>query len=108
MMLADKAEAACRTLKDPNRESIGALIQKLVNGAVTDGQLVNCPLTVRELYTVVESFTNTLLGIYHHRIEYPGMPAKPDPKVAIKETEGPIITLEVPNPLTSGSAAQDR
>ena len=36
-LLADRVEAACRTLKDPSRENIRLMIQGLVNGAVTDG-----------------------------------------------------------------------
>jgi putative nucleotidyltransferase with HDIG domain len=97
MMLADKVEAACRTLRDKSPENIRALIQKLVNGAVTDGQLVKCPLTVKELYTIVDAFTDTLLAIYHHRIEYPGVPKRTDLRSA-EEPTGPIITLELASP----------
>jgi putative nucleotidyltransferase with HDIG domain len=103
MMLADKVEAACRTLKDKSPQSIRALIQKLVNGAVTDGQLDHCPLTVKELFTIVDSFTNTLLGIYHHRIEYPGIPRRPPPQG--EAPTSPIITLETPSPFAMGGAA---
>jgi hypothetical protein len=74
------------------------MIQKLVNSAVTDGQLEECPLTISELYLVSDAFTNTLLGIYHHRIDYPGIPVRPalDPSA---HAVGPIITLEMTNPL---------
>lgn len=100
MMLADKVEAACRTLKDKSPESLRALIQKLVNGAVLDGQLDHCPLTVKELYAIVDAFTDCLLAIYHHRIEYPGIPSQPTPAAASEQATGPIITLEMAtNPL---------
>ena len=98
MMLADKVEAACRTLKDKSPESIRGLIQKLVNSTLTDGQLEQCPLTIKEIYTIIDAFTETLLGIYHHRIEYPGIPQRPVPEAGERHT-GPIITLELPNPL---------
>lgn len=98
MMLADKVEAACRTLKDKSPASIRGLIQKLVNATLLDGQLEKCPLTVKEIYTIVEAFTETLLGIYHHRIEYPGVPRRA-PVEAGERPTGPIITLELPNPL---------
>lgn len=102
MMLADKVEAAVRTLKDPSADNIRNLIQKIVNSSVTDGQFEECPLTIEELYKIVDAFTNTLLGIYHHRIEYPGMPARP-PQTATEggEVDVPassIITLEMNNP----------
>ena len=69
------------------------MIQKLVNSAVMDGQLEQCPLTISELYTVIDTFTQTLLGIYHHRIEYPGMPVLP-PK-GDQTAPASIITLDV-------------
>ena len=67
--------------------------EKLVNGAVTDSQLVQCPLTISELYTVIDTFTETLLGIYHHRIEYPGMPVMPPKGDTVSKSS--IITLVV-------------
>jgi putative nucleotidyltransferase with HDIG domain len=96
IFLADRAEAACRTLQDPTQESIRAMIQKLVNSAVMDEQLEHCPLTIRELYQVVDTFTNTLLGIYHHRIEYPGLPVIPPKGDLVPEQA--IITLDVAKP----------
>ena len=69
------------------------MIQKLVNSAVMDSQLEKCPLTINELYTVIDTFTQTLLGIYHHRIEYPGMPVLP-PK-SDQTAKSSIITLDV-------------
>ena len=100
MLLADKVEAACRTLKDPSAENIRALIQSIVNSSVTDGQLEDCPLTIQELYRVVDAFTSTLLGIYHHRIEYPGMPKRKvkDSSRMEEAPSSPIITLEMPSP----------
>lgn len=97
MMLADKVEAACRTLKDKSQENIRALIQKIVNGAILDGQLEQCPLTVKELYDIVHAFTETLLGIYHHRIEYPGIPKRRAEARREDPPSGPIITLETPS-----------
>ncbi|RME29081.1 MAG: HDIG domain-containing protein [Deltaproteobacteria bacterium] len=104
MLLADRCEAACRTLREPTANNIRAMVQRLVNDAVTDGQLENCPLTVQELYKIVDSFTETLLGIYHHRIEYPGMPATPPPQPAMDT--GPIITLDIDNPLREHASEQ--
>ena len=104
MMLADRVEAACRTLPENGDEDIRAMIQKLVNGAIMDGQLERCPLTIKELYTIVDSFADTLLGIYHHRIEYPGLPPRNQDGGATQNEQatGPIITLEMANPLREG------
>jgi cyclic-di-AMP phosphodiesterase PgpH len=94
IFLADRVEAACRTLKDPSPQDFRSMIQDLVNSAVAEGQLVECPLTIKEIYTVIDSFTETLVSVYHHRIEYPKMPDLPPPSA--------IITLEAPNPLRDG------
>ncbi|MCK6503599.1 HDIG domain-containing protein [Myxococcota bacterium] len=106
MLLADRCEAACRTLKEPTAQNIRAMVQKLVNDAVTDGQLEHCPLTVQELYRIVDSFTETLLGIYHHRIEYPGIPSAKDGLRPMVDAS-PIITLDLQNPLRGGPSYED-
>ena len=105
MMLADKVEAAVRTLKEPSSDNIRNLIQKIVNSAVTDGQFEECPLTIQELYRIVDAFTNTLLGIYHHRIEYPLLPKTRRHPMQGAQASSPIITLEMANPL-AGEHAQ--
>ena len=65
------------------------MIQKLVNAAIAEGQLEQCPLTIQEIYTIIRIFTETMVDIQHHRIEYPKLP----------EEKEETITLEVPNPL---------
>jgi len=108
IMLADKVEAATRTLKDKSPENLRGLIQKLVNATLMDGQLELCPLTIKDLYTIIDSFTETLLGIYHHRIDYPGVPVRADPRPTTGDRpSGPIITLEIQNPLAQKKAAQE-
>ena len=57
---------------------------------------MECPLTLQEIYTIIDSFTETLVGIHHHRIEYPKMN-----NAEQQEDTGPIITLEGPNPLNT-------
>ncbi len=100
IMLADKVEAACRTIKEPSEERMRAMIQAIINAVMADGQLEECPLTVRELYQVANAFVAVLLGIYHHRIEYPATRAISSgagklPPVPRQGT----ITLEIQNPL---------
>jgi len=71
VMLADGVEAATRSLREPTRHNISAQVQKVINGVVIDGQLDECPLTLKDLSIVAETFTSVLVGIHHHRIEYP-------------------------------------
>jgi len=74
VMLADGVEAATRSLKDPTRHNISARVQQVINGVVIDGQLDQCPMTLKDLSIVAETFATVLVGIHHHRIEYPDAP----------------------------------
>ncbi len=77
LMLADSVEAAARTLKTPSPAQIQALVRRIVNAKIQDGQLDDCCLTLREIALIEEAFTRVLtLGFYHHRIEYPDQVAK--------------------------------
>ena len=100
-MLAEKVEAACRTIKDPSEARIRAMIQQIVNSVMVDGQLENCPLTLKELYQIADTFTMVLLGIYHHRIEYPSTASISSGKGRfVPVPRQGTITLEILNPLT--------
>ncbi len=100
IMLADKVEAACRTIKDPSEGRIRAMIQQIVNSVMVDGQLEQCPLTLKELYQIADTFTMVLLGIYHHRIEYPSTAAISSGKGRfVPVPKQGTITLEIMNPL---------
>jgi putative nucleotidyltransferase with HDIG domain len=72
MMLADSCEAAARSLARPDPENIRAIVVKIVDAIVTDGQLDECDLTLQELTTIREAIIGALTAIYHARIDYPG------------------------------------
>ena len=74
IMLADTIEAASRTLREHTPDSIRELVEKLVRGKLSDGQLDETPLTLRDLGVLIESFIKTLSSTYHERIEYPELP----------------------------------
>jgi putative nucleotidyltransferase with HDIG domain len=69
--LADTIESASRTLHKPTPAKIRSLVEDLVRAKINDGQLDDCPLTIRELALVKESFSNTLRSMLHSRIDYP-------------------------------------
>ena len=76
VLVADKVEAASRTLVDPTPARIQGMVQKIINNVFSDGQLDECELTLKDLNQVAKSFTKTLSGIFHSRIEYPEPIAK--------------------------------
>lgn len=71
VMLADQVEAATHVLEDPSPARLQSLVQKIINDIFLDGQLEECELTLKDLHAIADSFTHTLLGVYHHRIKYP-------------------------------------
>jgi hypothetical protein len=105
--LADKVEAACRSLNPPSRDRIRETIQRILNHVVADGQLAICPLTLKEIYTIAGSFEDVLMGIHHQRIAYPERPLAGGADVVSTERQG-VITLEIPNPLSEGANGRNR
>jgi putative nucleotidyltransferase with HDIG domain len=79
LMLVDSAEAAARSLAQPDAESIRAIVSKIFHAVVTDGQLDESKLTVQELSRLRETIVNSLIAIYHPRIDYPGFNVKLGP-----------------------------
>src|SRR5437764_3224018 len=80
MMLADSCEAAARSLARPDPESISTIVNKIFDAIVSDGQLDECDLSLRELTKIRETITASLTSIYHARIDYPGFnPPSIDP-----------------------------
>ncbi len=69
--LADTIESASRSLQKPTPAKIRALVEDLVRAKINDGQLDDCPLTLRELAILKDSFAGTLRSMLHSRIDYP-------------------------------------
>lgn len=77
--LADSLEAASRSLRKATPQSVEELVASIFLSRIEDDQLVECPLTLRELQAIRRSFVFTLLNMLHNRVEYPGS-AKLSPK----------------------------
>ncbi|MGH7447799.1 MAG: HD family phosphohydrolase, partial [Longimicrobiales bacterium] len=71
VMLADSVESAMKVLQEPTPERIRALVDRIVDAKVSQGQLDDAPLTLREISRLKEQFSSVLSGMYHHRIDYP-------------------------------------
>jgi putative nucleotidyltransferase with HDIG domain len=69
--LADSVESTSRTLVKPTPARIHAMVEELVRQKIHDGQLDDCPLTLREIAMIKQSFASTLRSMLHSRIDYP-------------------------------------
>ena len=70
-MLADSAEAAVRSLEGPTAPKIRAIVQKIIEARMNDGELDESGLTLDDIAVVREEFIQLLTGIFHSRIPYP-------------------------------------
>lgn len=69
--IADSVEAAVRSMSHPTPEQIKDLIHSIVQDRLQDDQLNECDITLKELEVIKKTFSETLNGIFHSRIEYP-------------------------------------
>ncbi|MDE7378799.1 MAG: HDIG domain-containing protein [Paraprevotella sp.] len=71
LMMADAVEAASRSLPEYTEESIGNLVENIIDTQVKDGNFKECPITFLDIHTAKEVFKEKLKIIYHTRISYP-------------------------------------
>jgi putative nucleotidyltransferase with HDIG domain len=71
LMLADGVEASVRSLDSKDEPSIRAMVDRIVDARVEDGQLDDAELTLKNIAQIKDAFVGQLLGMYHQRIKYP-------------------------------------
>lgn len=71
VMMADSVEAAVRSLKQSDKEKVQALIEKIIQGKISDHQLDDSGLTLKEIDMITAAFIANLSSAFHERIEYP-------------------------------------
>lgn len=71
IMLADGVEASVRSLASRDEPAIRAMVTRIIDERIADGQFDECDLTLRDLQLIRTAFVEQLLGMYHTRIAYP-------------------------------------
>ena len=71
LMMADSVEAASRSLKVYNNETISNLVNGIIDYQVKENQFENTNITFRDISLIKKMFVKKLMNIYHVRIEYP-------------------------------------
>jgi hypothetical protein len=71
LMMADSVEAASRSLPDYTEKSIRDLVNRLIDGQVSEGYFKECPITFRDIEFAKTVLIEKLKTIYHTRVSYP-------------------------------------
>ncbi len=71
VLMADAVEAASRSLKDYSSESISALVENIISQRLSDSQLIEADISIKEINLVKAMFKEHLEQVYHGRIAYP-------------------------------------
>lgn len=71
VMLVDSVEAACKSLKETNKENINSLVDNIINSKISDNQLSNCDITFNDINHIRSMLKDKMLSIYHVRVAYP-------------------------------------
>lgn len=70
IMIADSCEAASRSLKHITQHGIEEKVSSIIRSKMTDGQLDECPITVKQLSKIKSSIVATMLNMLHTRVAY--------------------------------------
>jgi cyclic-di-AMP phosphodiesterase PgpH len=71
LMIADQVEATSRTMSQAGEEQYRAAIESTLERLRTEGQLAESPLTLSDLEGISHAVVRVLVGMHHHRVEYP-------------------------------------
>ena len=71
VMLCDVVEAASRSIKRVTPQGVEDLVTKLVMDRFHEGELDECPITIKQAYAVRRSLVASVLTTFHSRVEYP-------------------------------------
>jgi len=94
--IADCIEAAVRSLRNPTVEQVDSMVRKIIKDRLDDQQFHECDMTLKELDLIAKSMKETLLGIFHSRIEYPGDAEAAKDKETAKAPSGSRTTANGP------------
>jgi putative nucleotidyltransferase with HDIG domain len=79
VMIADTCEASARAMSEPTQEKLRGLVERRIHEVFAEGQLDECPLTLKDLGLVAGAMARALEAVYHARPEYPADPPAQQP-----------------------------
>jgi membrane-associated HD superfamily phosphohydrolase len=106
LMLADAIEASVRTIEDPTPQRIEDAINELIRIRFEEGELDDCPLTLKDLTRIKSAFLGVLVGAYHSRVKYPEV-VRPARRTKRQPLPGLPTESERPEPDQQQSPLED-
>lgn len=91
LMLCDVVEAASRSLKKVTQQAVEDLVEKLILERVKEGELSNCPITMRQIEEIRVSLVHSVLMSHHKRISY----SDADKEKPSEKAESEILRVRV-------------
>jgi putative nucleotidyltransferase with HDIG domain len=76
LMLADSSEAAVRSIEKITPKKIEQMVNDIIDSKISDGQLSEADITIKEINIVKNTLIDGLISIYHSRIAYPNSQLK--------------------------------
>ena len=73
IMICDAAEAAVRAVGAKRPDEAEKAIRAVIEERMDLEQFAECDITMADLTKIRLALVNTLTGVYHHRIKYPGI-----------------------------------
>ena len=70
-MMADSVEAASRSLKKYDFDSIDTLVENIITTQIEQNQFMNSDITFKDINRLKKIFKKKLMNVYHVRVEYP-------------------------------------
>ena len=99
---------------NPNPDNISSIVLKIVDAIVSDGQLDECDISLREITTIRETMIHSLTAIYHARVDYPGFnppripgPLPPLPRADLDSEERGVYSKASEVPISKGGEVED-
>ena len=73
IMICDASEAAVRAAGARTPEAAETVIRGVIEERMDLEQFAECDITMADLTKIRHALVGTLTGVYHHRIQYPGL-----------------------------------
>lgn len=71
VMMADSVEAAVRALQNRSSSGVEALVNKIIDSMLRNGQFDECEISFKDISILKKVFIKNIASMYHTRIDYP-------------------------------------